>query len=183
MKHSLQVPFTESLPVPLFLRTTLMPDDAIFPSHIHSWGEFVYSHNGVVQVMVEQERYLVPPQYGLWLPPKMQHVGLNRREVLQSSLYVAGELCGTLPAKPQALMVSPFMRSVLDHARESTLDYKSQRHLRLLTAFFWTNWRRRREPGRFFRLLRMQFWGKFSITWKAIWKTTALSLNWPAKRK
>ena len=135
MKHSLQVPFTETLPVPLFLRTTLMPNDAIFPSHVHSWGEFVYSHNGVVQVMVEQERYLVPPQYGIWLPPNVQHLGLNRLEVLQSSLYVAGELCGTLPRMPQALMVSPFMRSVLDHARESTLDYKCQRHLRLLTVF------------------------------------------------
>jgi len=134
MKHSLQAPFTEALPVPLFLRTILMPDDAIFPEHIHSWGEFVYSHNGVVQVMVEQEQYLVPPQYGIWLPPNIQHVGLNRREVLQSSLYVAGELCGALPAKPQALMVSPFMRSVLDHARESNLDYTSQRHLRLLTV-------------------------------------------------
>lgn len=135
MKHSLQAPFSEALPTPLFLRTTLMPDDAIFPEHIHSWGEFVYSHNGVVQVMVEQERYLVPPQYGIWVPPNVRHLGLNRREVLQSSLYVAGELCGTLPPKPQALMVSPFMRSVLDHARESILDYKSQRYLRLLTVF------------------------------------------------
>ena len=135
MQHSLQVPFTETLPVPLFLRTTLMPNDAIFPSHIHAWGEFVYSHNGLVQVLVEKERYLVPPQYGIWLPPNMQHLGLNRREVLQSSLYVADELCDTLPTKPLALMVSPFMRSVLDHARESALDYKSQRHLRLLRVF------------------------------------------------
>ena len=135
MKHSLQVPFTEALPVPMYLRTMLMPNDAIFPEHIHSWGEFVYCHNGVVQVMVEQERYLVPPQYGLWLPPNKRHVGLNRREVLQSSLYVVGELCETLPREPRALMVSPFMRSVLDHARESNINYKSERHLRLLTVF------------------------------------------------
>jgi len=135
MKHPLQAPFTEALPAPLFLRTTLMPNDAIFPAHTHSWGEFVYSHNGVVQVMVEQERYLVPPQYGIWVPPNVQHVGLNRREVLQSSLYVANELCGTLPPSPQALMVSPFMRSVLDHARESVRDCKCPRHLRLLTVF------------------------------------------------
>jgi AraC-like DNA-binding protein len=135
MKHHLQAPFTKALPVPLFLRTTLMPDDAIFPAHIHSWGEFVYTHNGVVQVMVEQERYLVPPQYGIWVPPNMQHVGLNRREVLQSSLYVANELCGSLPTKPQALMVSPFMRAALDHARENFRDWKSQRQLRLLTVF------------------------------------------------
>jgi AraC-like DNA-binding protein len=135
MKISLQVPFTDALPTPLFLRTILMPNDAIFPAHIHSWGEFVYSHNGVVQVMVEQKRYLVPPQYGIWLPPNMQHLGLNRREVLQSSLYVANELCGALPRQPQALMVSPFMRSVLNHARESALNYADKRHLRLLTVF------------------------------------------------
>jgi len=134
MKHSLQAPFTETLPVSLFLRTMLMPNDAIFPEHIHSWGEFVYSHNGVVQVMLEHERYLVPPQYGLWLPPNMKHVGLNRREVLQSSLYVGNDLCSSLPTTPQALMVSPFMRSLLDHIREINLDYKSERHLRLLTV-------------------------------------------------
>ncbi|MFP5213855.1 MAG: helix-turn-helix domain-containing protein [Acidobacteriota bacterium] len=135
MKHLLQAPFTEALPTQLYLRTTIMPNDAIFPEHVHSWGEFVYCHNGVVQVMVDHERYLVPPQYGIWVPPNVRHVGLNRREVLQSSLYVANELCGTLPIKPQALMVSPFMRSVLDHASESGLDYRCQRHLRLLTVF------------------------------------------------
>lgn len=135
MKHPLQAPFTEYLPVPLFLRTTLMPEDAIFPEHDHLWAEFVYAYNGVVQVMVEEERYLVPPQYGIWIPPNVQHVGVSRREVLQSSLYVAGELCGHLPTKPQVLVVSPFMRSVLDHARESALDYTSPRQLRLLTVF------------------------------------------------
>ncbi len=135
MKLPLQVPFTEILPTPLFLRTTLMPADAIFPAHNHSWGEFVYAYNGVVQVMVEEEQYLVPPQYGIWVPPNVHHLGLNRREVLQSSLYVANELCEALPSKTQALLVSPFMRSLLDHARESTLDYKNQRHLRLLTVF------------------------------------------------
>lgn len=112
MKHPLQAPFTESLPVPLFLRTTLMPQDAIFSKHNHSWGEFVYAYNGVVQVMVEQEHYLVPPQYGIWIPPNVFHVGESRREVLQSSLYIEANLCSHLPSEPQALVVSPFMRSV-----------------------------------------------------------------------
>ena len=132
MKHSLQAPFSEALPVPLYLRTTLMPDYAIFPAHIHAWGEFVYSYNGVVQVMVEDERYLVPPQYGIWIPPDRDHVGLNRREVLQSSLYVAVELCALLPDRPQALLVSPFIRSLLDRARDGTADFRSEKHLRLL---------------------------------------------------
>lgn len=128
-------PFADPLPAPLFLRTILMPNGAIFPEHIHSGGEFVYSHGGVLQVIVGHERYLVPPQYGLWLPPNVQHIGVNRREVLFSSIYVSKELCSALPTKPQALMVSPFMRSLLDHARESNLDYRSERYLRLLTVF------------------------------------------------
>ncbi|WP_028582108.1 AraC family transcriptional regulator [Desulfogranum japonicum] len=135
MKHTLYAPFNDSLPVPLFLRTTLMPNDAIFPEHTHPWGEFVYSHNGVVQVMVKEKRYLVPPQYGIWIPPYKHHLGLNRREVLQSSLYVTNELCCKLPSESLALLVSPFMRSILEHARESTQEYTSQRYLRLLTVF------------------------------------------------
>lgn len=132
MKHSLQVPFSDTLPTPLYLRTTLMPDDAAFPEHIHSWGEFAYSYNGVVHIMVGENRYLVPPQYGIWIPPYREHVGLTRREVLQSSLYVANELCAVMPDTPQALLVSPFMRSVLDHAREYSGDFSNAKHLRLL---------------------------------------------------
>lgn len=132
MKHPLQAPFRDAIPTSLYLRTALMPDDAIFPAHIHSWGEFVYSYNGVVQVMVEEERYLVPPQYGIWIPPYREHVGVSRKEVLQSSLYVSNELSGVLPGMPQALLVSPFMRSILDHAREFSGDFRDEKHLRLL---------------------------------------------------
>ncbi|MBB5144390.1 AraC family transcriptional regulator [Desulfovibrio intestinalis] len=132
MKHFLQAPFSTALPAPLYLRTTLMPNDAIFPSHTHSWGEFVYAYNGVVQIMVGDDRYLVPPQYGVWIPPFKRHVGLNRKEVLQTSLYVSNELCGCLPDKSQALLVSPFIRSILEHAKDSFERFDSDSHQRLL---------------------------------------------------
>lgn len=132
MQHSLQAPFSNALPTPLYLRTTLMPDDAIFPSHEHSWGEFVYAYNGVVQVMVEDDRYLVPPQYGIWIPPFKEHVGQNRRAVLQSSLYVSNHLCHSLPRESQALLVTPFMRAILDHAKDNVANYQSNKHQRLL---------------------------------------------------
>jgi AraC-like DNA-binding protein len=132
MKHPLQAPFTDALPTPLFLRTMLMHDDAIFPGHEHSWGEFVYAFNGVVQVEVGRDKYLAPPQYGIWLPPNLPHVGFNRREVLQASLYVDRELCDALPPRPQALLVSPFMRALLERARNDTRNFHSAEHQRLL---------------------------------------------------
>ncbi len=132
MKHPLQAPFTNALPTPLFLRTMLMPDDAIFPGHEHSWGEFVYAFNGVVQVEVGRDKYLAPPQYGVWLPPNMPHVGFNRREVLQASLYVVDELCQGLPPWPQALLVTSFMRALLNQASTDARDFGSEEHQRLL---------------------------------------------------
>jgi AraC-like DNA-binding protein len=132
MKHPLQAPFTDALPAPLFLRTTLMPDDAIYPTHTHAWGECVYSFQGVVEVSADGQHYLVPPQYGVWLPPHLPHEGLNHLEALQSSFYVSNELCSNMPSAPKALLVSPFMRSLLYHAREGARDFKNEKYLRLL---------------------------------------------------
>lgn len=125
-------PFQQIVAFAALFTNGLMPDEAIFPAHTHSWGEFVYCYSGVVQVMVEKERYLVPPQYGIWIPPFREHVGLNRREVLQSSLYVSNELCLLLPDIPQALLVSPFIRSLLEHARNHSGDIQGEKHQRLL---------------------------------------------------
>lgn len=133
MKHLMKAPFTKGLPAPLFLRVTLMPRDAQYPAHIHAWGEFVFSFHGVVEVVAAGRHYLVPPQYGIWLPPNICHTGLSHREdALQSSFYVANELCGNLPSVPQALLISPFMRAALRRLRDSGRDFKNDRHLRLL---------------------------------------------------
>lgn len=136
MKHLMKAPFTKGLPAPLFLRTTLMPGEAIYPAHIHSWGEFVFSFHGVVEVIAAGRHYLAPPQYGVWLPPDIDHTGLNHRgDALQSSFYVANELCRYLSGEPQALLISPFMRAALCRLRDSGRDYSNEKHLRLLYVF------------------------------------------------
>ena len=81
LKPKLEVPLSSpNLPVPIMFRSAVAPAEGIYPLHQHAWGEFVYSFSGVMEVKVADHHYLAPPQYGVWLPPKLQHVGLNRYE-------------------------------------------------------------------------------------------------------
>ncbi|PRA57997.1 AraC family transcriptional regulator [Brucella pituitosa] len=112
-----QPPFTEALPEPLFFRTACMPPAARYPMHRHDWGEFVYSFTGVMEVRIGDSHLLAPPQYGIWLPPHIEHQGLNRQEVCYCSLYVTEELCADLPAKACALNLNPLIRTLLEHLR------------------------------------------------------------------
>ena len=116
-------PFAYALPAPIFFRSAVMPAQAIYPKHSHAWGEFVYSYSGVMEVKLANHHYLAPPQYGIWLPPDVEHVGLNRCEACHCSLYVAKELATALPATPCALTVSPLVLAMLDelHLRPPAL--------------------------------------------------------------
>lgn len=116
---NLQVPpFTDRLPAPLVFRTASVPADAAYPKHRHPWGEFVFSLSGVMEVQVGKRHYLAPSQYGLWLPPNVEHQGLNRYATCHSSLYVDASAAELLPKNTCALIVTPLMRALLMHLHQ-----------------------------------------------------------------
>ncbi|EPL05355.1 helix-turn-helix transcriptional regulator [Pseudomonas sp. CF161] len=121
MRHTAQhlriPPFTESLPAPIFFRTECMPAQATYPRHSHAWGEFVYSYSGVMEIELGDHHYLAPPQYGIWLPPNVEHVGFNRHAACHCSLYLSAELCGALPSHHCALTLSPLILALLNDLR------------------------------------------------------------------
>ena len=113
-----QPPYRDALPAPLVFRTAQMPPQATYPRHRHPWGEFVYAYRGVIEVQLDHGHYIAPPHYGIWLPPQVEHRGLNRRAALHSSLYVGAELCTCLPAETCALALGPLARALLEHLRQ-----------------------------------------------------------------
>ncbi|WP_213879265.1 helix-turn-helix transcriptional regulator [Pseudomonas sp. dw_358] len=112
--HLLIPPFSTELPAPIFFRAAQVPASATYPVHRHPWGEFVYSFSGVIEVKLASQHFIAPPQYGIWLPPDIEHVGLNREQACHASLYVTRELCTAFPAKACALTISPLIRALLD---------------------------------------------------------------------
>jgi AraC-like DNA-binding protein len=120
----LEVPLSApELPLPIMFRSAHVPAAGLYPEHQHAWGEFVYAFSGVMEVKVAGHHYLAPPQYGIWLPPNLEHVGLNRYEAHHSSLYLAPSVCtAILPATPCALTVSPLVRALLEHLQQQGLQ-------------------------------------------------------------
>jgi len=112
-------PYSTELPAPVVFRTACMPADAAYPLHRHPWGEFVYSFSGIMEVKLANRQYLVPSQYGLWLPPNVEHQGLNRYEATHCSLYLDATLCGQMPETTCALEVSTLVKAMLEHLRQT----------------------------------------------------------------
>lgn len=131
---NLQIPpFSDTLPAPIVFRSAYVPAEGMYPQHRHAWGEFVYSFSGVMEVKLADHHYLAPPQYGIWLPPDVEHVGLNRYEAVHCSLYIAPQGCGSLPRTACALTVSPLVRALLEHLRQQPTERPGTlQHERLL---------------------------------------------------
>lgn len=118
-EHLLIPPFTDQLPTPIYFRAAQVPASATYPVHRHPWGEFVYSFSGVIEVKLADDHFVVPPQFGVWLPPNLEHVGLNRQQACHCSLYVSLPLCDALPSQACALTITPLIRALLDELRAS----------------------------------------------------------------
>lgn len=107
-------PFSTRIPAPIYFRVAQVPASATYPVHRHPWGEFVYSFSGVIEVKMADNHFIAPPQYGIWLPPDIEHIGLNRQQACHASLYISRELCADFPAQACALTLTPLIRAVLD---------------------------------------------------------------------
>lgn len=124
LQPKLEIPLSsKALPAPIMFRSAHVPADGLYPLHRHAWGEFVYAFSGVMEVkLVDGRHFLAPPQYGIWLPPDVEHIGANRLEAYYCSLYVARAECETLPRTACALTVNPLVRAMLHHLRQHAPD-------------------------------------------------------------
>lgn len=69
--------YEDEAPRPVVYRWGNMPVRASCPMHSHEWGEFVYSFSGVIEITINDKRYLVLPHYGIWVPPNAAHQWIN----------------------------------------------------------------------------------------------------------
>lgn len=115
-------PFDKALTAPIYYRSASVPAEAVYPQHYHACGELVYSFTGVMEVKLADRHYLAPPQYGIWLPPLVEHIGLNRYETSFCSVYIAADLCSALPKTTCAVSVNPLVRAILEHLRDRPIE-------------------------------------------------------------
>ncbi|KAF0814739.1 HTH-type transcriptional regulator NimR [Andreprevotia sp. IGB-42] len=102
-----------ALPCPVYLRYDEFAADTHYAPHRHDWGQLNYVSHGVMQLDIDGQRFISPPQYAVWVPPDALHSSYNRHALIYRSVYLATVLCADLPAAPCTLVISDLLRAVL----------------------------------------------------------------------
>lgn len=101
----------------LFKVVHLQPGGAD-PVDSHAAGQFVHALSGVIEVGMGGQVFLAPPQYGVWIPPHLEHASRNRHAASYATVYVPEPLCAALPAQACTMVISPLIQAVLETLRE-----------------------------------------------------------------
>lgn len=120
-KAARKPPAQAAPPMLLFKVVHLQPGSAD-PAESHAAGQFVHALSGVIEVGMGGQVFLAPPQYGVWIPPHLEHVSSNRHEASYATVYVAEALCAALPSHPCTMVISPLIQAVLDTLRARRVE-------------------------------------------------------------
>lgn len=126
------VPFTQALPESIWFHLANMPADATYPQHQHEWGEFVFSFQGAMEIKTPNMHFLAPPPYAIWLPPKLEHRGLNRDVTTHCSIFIDSDLCDSLPHQACVLMTTPLLKAILEELRNNPPDLPCSRQTKYI---------------------------------------------------
>jgi AraC-like DNA-binding protein len=108
-----QLPVLTELPSEIYFRYTEFGPGARTEPHAHDWGQLNFVTHGIMQLDVAGQRFISPPQYGVWIPPQVEHSTYNADATTYRSLYVALHLARQLPSLPCTLAISPILRAIL----------------------------------------------------------------------
>lgn len=85
-----------------------------------------------MEINIININYITPPPYGIWLPPHLNHSGLNRTDVSHATLYVHESLCHSLPQTAGIMLTTPLVTALLHHLKNHPKPIHNKEHLRLL---------------------------------------------------
>ncbi|MBK1837441.1 helix-turn-helix transcriptional regulator [Azospirillum sp. YIM B02556] len=104
------------------------PDGGTLPLHRHRRGQLISGITGVLIMSTPQGRWVVPPDFGLWIPPGVMHEVRMIGAVTTHSLYLDPALSGEMPDRCQVVGLSPFIRSLIARAVDVPADYDADSH-------------------------------------------------------
>ena len=81
--------------------------------HRHARGQLFASAAGLMTVVTDAGRWLMPPERAVWVPPNERHAVRATAAARGWSLYVAPAACARLPRQPLVLQVSPLMKEAI----------------------------------------------------------------------
>ncbi|CAG9186957.1 AraC family transcriptional regulator [Cupriavidus pinatubonensis] len=111
------------LPRPLYGHVDALPNRALGFRHQHPWCQFSYAARGVLEILTERGVYVAPPQWGVWIPPGVQHRVRCAEDTRIRSLYLDSTRCAPHLERCRVLSVSPLLKELVCTFSELPVDY------------------------------------------------------------
>jgi AraC-like DNA-binding protein len=106
----------DHLPRPIIAIGTDYADGHVIEPHQHRRGQLISGATGVVVLATPEGTYVMPPQRGMWIPPRTEHNVRMIGAVRMQSLYLEPDAVPDMPIRCQVVGISPFMRSLMTEA-------------------------------------------------------------------
>ncbi|MBO9489427.1 helix-turn-helix transcriptional regulator [Endozoicomonas sp. G2_1] len=97
--------------------------DSVVKKHKHDWGQFIYANSGVLSVVTDSSRYIVPPEQGVWVLPNINHEVSAITDVELTSFYFGNEVQDKLPKQSCVLAVNNFLKTLIVEAKQTKPNY------------------------------------------------------------
>ena len=111
------------------------PDGFIVGEHAHVAGQFIHATAGVMEIRAARHLWLVPPQRGLWIPPRLAHAFRARGCVSLRTLYIApGPDASRLGSATCGFTVPMLLRALILRMLDPPVIGDERRQRRLATV-------------------------------------------------
>jgi AraC-like DNA-binding protein len=81
--------------------------------HAHGSDQLIYATRGVMQVSAGSGVWLIPPQFGIWIPARILHSIDMPGAVSMRTLYMRRGLAAGLPPECTVLHITPLLRELI----------------------------------------------------------------------
>ncbi len=81
--------------------------------HDHARHQFVYATTGVLTLHAETGSWVVPPQFGVWVPAGTRHALAMHGPVALRTLYAAPDAAPLPPARCGVFQMTPLLRELI----------------------------------------------------------------------
>lgn len=126
--HRQRLDWLETAEGPLIALPVKYPDGHRVQVHRHSRSQLLHAVNGVVMVMTEVGRWMVPPDHAMWIPAGVDHSVDILGDVSMHSIYARPDALTGAPHGLRVVELTDFVRAlILEISSEADLDIDSQR--------------------------------------------------------
>ena len=111
--QALEIYEVDDLQEPYLLRYEEFTAGSWADAHSHRLGHLNYTTHGTFSMDTRGHHLVSPPQYGIWIPPGVEHSCYVQHAVVYRSFYVQPALCTVLPDEACIVKIGPIVRSIL----------------------------------------------------------------------